>query len=1706
MPFSFNFFKKYLDFIKKMLYYSISMKIDSRYMVLKNISETQNNIVYKVIDTLTDDVLALKLLRNNGEDYVSQFKKEYFILQTFTHPNIIKVYNFSSFEKEGKAQFYFTMEYVDGVPFYQYFLKNNYSNFLPLFLETLNIFSFIHKKGYLHCDLKPTHILIDKNGRIKLVDFGFAQFQKNIIREEIGGTLRYLAPEILRGEKPDMRTDIYSTGIIGYESLTGEEVFNEGKTSKILEDVLYKNLQPIKQKNKEIPDFINDVIMRMTDKLRLNRFTSFDNVIEVLQNRGKSKKEERYIEKILYSDFIGRKKYINKIYNLIDKVSKSEGQIIVIEGIPGTGKTRLLKEIYNRLFLNGKNAQYLRITKKTKFNFTWLIELLERADNNLSKLRIMLEKGELTLSDKGKYKFFEKIAAEMLNISQNKIQFFILDDVDFTDSIMTDFILYFSNFLEKNPFLFIMATENIPENLESAFENRIYRNLSHHKLLGLDKNESLLFVKNMLGVIGNVEKLNDFLYTHTNGNPYFIEELLKTIVEKTLLKKEGNDLTYKLSAIKKIPTPGSVGLFVTERIKKLSAEEKEILKLASVYGDPVPLSWLLDLSSFKESKTIKISESSSLKQFFSASEKNRLDFTHKVVRTIIYDSLQEKEKISLHKRILQFLERQKETSYILHLKAYHSFICKDSKAELFLIRILRKSVENSDVESAIDAFEKLKQLNAVDFLLKADRQMLPKIGTLYYLAGQFDKAISLYNELLQKLKKKSEKIQVLHNLAMTKPLVSQYDEAKELFEKLLKEKLPLGQRFQILIDLGWFYYSRKEYKKAEEIYKKTLLLPRKGLKKKVLIAKLYYNLSTLYQQTNKLEKAEFYGKKVIKIAKKYENQLYLIAGLNILATVEQTNRRFDKAIIYYKNGLKFLQKTENIPRKLHMLSNLAKLLFSVGNIEESKRNYFVALSEAKKLGNLRMISSLYNLYGRILSQNAEWGNALDFLEKSNLIAKNIEEPIIQLSNISEILFIFAFQGKNNEFETLMKKVQNLKKQMIGKKEFLEIELIMAIQKYIKSDFKNALSYLKNIEDSIGKLNVPEYQIPALIYESLCLIKIDKKENALESISRAKEIMKNSKMFLYKEEVKFADALIWAKNLLTSRLKNKFKRLLNKTRKNQRFLYSRVLVALSDMNYEEFAKKRRKDYLSESISLLKEAREILTEIDAQPLISEVSDKLFRALDKFHETEIPTPKTSKYVDLISEISNLIKHLDNPEDLKKSFIPTAKAITGAERGLFLSLDSDTDEFIVTGKDVDEATICDAKEFSKNVIKKVTRTRKPLIAYDAIKEKHFKNFESVKLNKIRSILCVPVIKNDEVLGVLYLDSRKTPQLFSKEEQELVSSISMLLADSLIRAFGNKRMEKQLIILKKTLKINFGPENLIGRSEKMQEAFSKIEKFAQTDIPVLILGESGTGKELVARSTHLLSKRKDNNFLIIDCSAIISSLIESELFGYKKGTFTGAGKDKVGQLESADKGTLFIDEIANASEALQARLLRFLDTGEIKKLGAAKYKKVETRIIVASNKDLFQLVKDNKFMEDLYYRISKFIIYLPPLRERKEDIKPLIDHYIDFYNGKYNKNIKGVTKRAFDLLYNYEWPGNVRTLKNEIERCVFFCNESLITKENLSEVIYEPTSFLTLSELKKKFIKEHIMRVLSYTNGSVTKAARMLHVDTKTIYRNIKK
>jgi len=327
-------------------------------------------------------------------------------------------------------------------------------------------------------------------------------------------------------------------------------------------------------------------------------------------------------------------------------------------------------------------------------------------------------------------------------------------------------------------------------------------------------------------------------------------------------------------------------------------------------------------------------------------------------------------------------------------------------------------------------------------------------------------------------------------------------------------------------------------------------------------------------------------------------------------------------------------------------------------------------------------------------------------------------------------------------------------------------------------------------------------------------------------------------------------------------------------------------------------------------------------------------------------------------------------------------------------------------------------------------------------------------------------------------------------------------------RALEVKELRDENIRLKKNLSECFSFPNIIGDSPEMNNVYDLIGKVSKIDSTVFILGESGTGKELVATTIHYQSDRRKGPFIKVNCAALPENLIESELFGVEKGAFTGADRRKAGRFERADKGTIFLDEIGDLSAGVQTKLLRVLQDGSFERVGGTKTLKVDARVITATNKNIEEEVKEGGFREDLYYRLNVIPIRMPALRERKEDISPLIDSFLANYNCAFGKKVS-LSSEAITALFDYDYPGNVRELKNILERLVGLASTEVISIDSLPEHVAKQqgkmTATVSLAEVSAEAEKVHIMKTLKSAKGNKTRTAELLGISRKTLWEKIK-
>jgi len=490
------------------------------------------------------------------------------------------------------------------------------------------------------------------------------------------------------------------------------------------------------------------------------------------------------------------------------------------------------------------------------------------------------------------------------------------------------------------------------------------------------------------------------------------------------------------------------------------------------------------------------------------------------------------------------------------------------------------------------------------------------------------------------------------------------------------------------------------------------------------------------------------------------------------------------------------------------------------------------------------------------------------------------------------------------------------------------------------------------------------------------------------------------------------------------------------------------------------------------------------------------------------ELPAAsRLGRNLNVLLKISRVVHSISDLDQLQAQILELIFEVVPAERGAILLDGKGNEKFSSLFAHPGPAKGAEPVRVSRTITRQVMDQGVAILGADVPGSGGLSGVDSLLSFKVRSLLCVPLTVFRRVLGCIYLDTTSPATRFDRDHLELVASIAGISAVALDNARRLLWLEQENQRLAAEINLQ---HNMVGESAAMKEVYRFLSRVAPTESTVLVAGESGTGKELVARAIHRNSPRAARPFVAINCAAIPEGLLESELFGYERGAFTGAASQKKGRLEMADGGVLFLDEIGELAPALQVKLLRVLQEREFERLGGSRPISVDIRVIAATNKDLAAAVKARNFREDLYYRLNVVSVVLPSLRERREDVPVLAEYFVAKFATKCKVKAKKISPEAMSGLMNYNWPGNVRELENAIERAlVLGVSDSIrledlpdsVAEKNRAPGVHEAKYHLAVTQLKKHLI----LTAMEEAKGSYTEAARILGVHANYLHRLVR-
>ncbi|TET46699.1 tetratricopeptide repeat protein [candidate division TA06 bacterium] len=1694
------------------------MVLEGRYRVLHRLGSGAVGEVYRVLDLSERKELALKLASPHlTKEEKLAFQREFHTLSNLSHPNIVRVHDYGV-TSEGRQ--YFTMELVDGENFDSGF-KDDVGLIVSATCEVLRALHFLHSKGLVHCDLKPQNILVCKNSEspgIKLLDFGLAGAADILSSNGVSGTFAYMAPEMARWGKADRRADIYSLGVVVYEELTGKTAFKGEDPITIIRSHMETKLEPVSKTREGIPIELERVISKMVEKEPRRRYQSAAEAIRDLSKLLPDLSCETLPislgRQLLTSALVGRDAHISRLVSMLEKARKQHPSCCLIVGERGSGKSRLVQELKSQAQLKGALTFTGRCSKASTAPLLPIKSIADQAtmrgyqlDTEIEETELTTELDEKTDSSMILARIFDSIA--LVSRKENRPIVLVIEDINFADEMTLRVVPFIARSLKDESVLLIVTSE--PEQPENPSEHHLSREAPFvtTELGPLDKVQTTEMVGQMLGTERPPHQLSDWVYEHAGGNPLLIEESLSGAVSGKAVTNEDGQWLVDTDRLQKVKATQSVTGIVDSWLIRLDEKELELLRKASILGDTFDVDLLQKLAEVRPEELFILLNTLENENILVPSPENstKLIFSHKWVRDIIYSAIEKERRAGLHERAVRILESDyPDKEEVTDTLAYHA-----SSANLvdesvkYCTLAAKKALKVQALKTALHYYQW-----ALDILPQGSNHQRPVIleavGDLYRTLGQYDEALNAYNQIIS-FRSASPRISLKIGQAHIRK--GNKEEALAIFKSAIKA-IPEDKntdRVTVLSELALTYLAFDEYDKAEESAHQALRVAEE-IEDKRGLSRVYHVLGLIKSSRENFEKAIECNLKSLRMKEELNDAKGMASSHNNLGILYWNKRMYDKAIESYAQSLTIMEKVGDIAGVARAHNNIGLVEMQKGSWDDAAAHLRESLNVFERLNDRSVLGQLYMNMGAVADRQGRWQEALSFVEKGS----SMFEQVGQQSNLATCLrdagTLHLRLGNMEEAESRLKRALTLTERLGDP--LAQASVLLDLGYFHREAFhwKKALNCLKrSLEISEARGATERLSIIKSLLAEVYTAKGDL-ENARKSGEEALQLsvevddpaqIANTHLALAQLAVAEGDELV---------ADDQFNRAIQGlSGLGKRYDLGRALLEAGKWKISLWRKSRKNDEFSAACSYLKDAEGIFRDLNAKRDLEHVHEASVDLVEKLSSESLAPSTREDQLKTIYEVSEIINSILNLDELLNRVIDLVIHLLEAERGVLMLVDETTGELkVAAGREIDSTTIEDASQISTSVLNRVANRRKPVMSGNALVDSRFSRSKSVLNHRIKSLLCVPLMIRDRVTGTIYVDSRISPHLFGKEDELFLESLANLIAVAIENSKHHRELHAERDYLRLEVKRKYHFRNLIGATEQMKNLYDLIERVAKSESNILILGETGTGKELVARAIHYSSERANKNFVTVVVSALPEPLLESELFGHKKGSFTGAVSDEKGLFENADGGTIFLDEIGDAPLAVQSKLLRVIEEGETRRVGDTEQRKVDVRVICATNRRLPEEVNKGRFREDLFYRLNVISISIPPLRERKKDIPLLTEHFLKVYRDRTGKRLEGISKEAMSCLLDYDWPGNVRELENCIERAVVMTKSDRIDTEDLYPLFGRETTGLQLKELKHDTEKKRILEALVRTRGNVTRAAKELGIHRQQLQRLMKK
>ena len=1716
--------------------------INNRYKVVESLGSGGMGEVFKVIDNTDNSVRALKILKSGLISQIESFKEEFKILTQLRFPYLVRVYDYG-LNDDGLP--FYTMDYLVGGDIKTKASNDSLKAFCSLALKALAALDYIHSRDIIHGDLKPSNIMFDELGNLRLVDFGLAVHLQSEKTRRSSGTLEFAAPEILKAQQLSSRSDLYSLGLVLYELLFGEPFFS-GTTSDVLAFKLDLKF--------ELPQFpeskggaqFHDIFAQLMNNDPAARYKSAGEAAKAIAGYyhsidpggvrfqpGGLEQSRDYFER---ASFSGRKAEYLVLQDAHKRVKEGNSAIVHIRGESGVGKSRLAEQFKYDIQMAGGDFLGAICSGDDLRPLAPIIKLLEQIfisyDSDLAQFGALGDEvkrlfpmrfpditGEQDLV-RGRQRLFDNLYNYIKQIGSANSLVLLIEDIQYADSQTLDFLGYMARLLKidlnttETGFLLLLSSQIVPES--SNWEINSYT----EKLTLEPADQQLwdVYIRNLFGDYTPPEEFSGKLYQETGGNFFFVEELLKSLADDEALIRSEGFWRLRPEKLADLPVPRSVHEAIDKRLARLGLQYSLLVEQAAVIGTVFAPDDLLSLTGYSTEAGVLLDELVTLRVFRRFN--GNLGFMHNQIREVAYDRVDSGKAGLLHRRTAYYFEAIGAQPDFLATQ----FIAADEKPQA--LKYLLAAAENAGKvfgwEQSANFYR--KALDLIETWPKSPlgakfEALLGQSRALMYIDPKNAETV-LLNALAEVANTSCQdrnRAMALIYQAENSQHLGDNEKALELYNQALAIKTERADTDwpdlvgQALMGKGWTLSKLGKFEDAGKQYFRALDY---FVENPERMCRVLSYLGIVYLRQGDLDGGLDYFNRSLDVCRLYDYKWPAMQLYGNIGNVYNARNDYQRALEYYGKSLDLALAISDRRIEAINLLNIGNAYNYLGKPRDSLVNFEKALAIQKAIGDRGSEAITYNNLAETHITLGLYRKAYEFANLGLELAIAIKEPRIELANrraLADIYLALAdYERASSEIEASLKQAHDINDE-------LQLAWARAVKADImvgqgKLDVAKGLA-VKVLADGHDDAGLNGRVLIASIKAGLEAENSDNIEGKIEQLTSLKLPLsqksgyhfcyafylirqKKDNISLHKAEIELKTALDLADRYGPSGDKPRFLVLLAELKK-----------MLGENNEKHFEK-------AESIASgfcagwpEKVQKNYLAQFQSRPE------------REIEETAMEKSTKEKGFEILFEIAKSINSILELDPLLNRVMDLTLESMNAERGFIMLAESDNHLEPMVARNIDKETIIDEDSISFSTVNDVLKSGKPLLLNHTPGENLDR--ESVIDFQITSIICAPLMVNEKATGIVYIDSRATNHVFDSEDLEFLKSFCNLAAIAIENARVADQLADRNVYLQKQVEKSSSFNNIIGRSSPMQKVFRMAESVADTDATVVITGESGTGKELLARAIHYSSQRKNLKFIPVDCGALPESLLESELFGHKKGSFTGAISDRMGLFDEANGGTIFLDEITNTSPNFQVKLLRVIQEGEFRRVGDVKSRRVNVRIIAATNKALEDEVKAGRFREDLYYRLNVVNIPLPALRERKEDIPILANYFLDIIREKMRIGKKAITNKAIDYLVNFRWPGNVRQLENVIERMVIFSKGEQIDVADLPQEIKSlfegmpadaktqvsvPKTKVELKSAKAQLDRLFLVSVMEMADGNVMKAARMSGMDRTQLHHMFNK